>query len=64
MKIIEVTIKPNGEVSLQTQGFAGSECQAASRQLEQALGIRGREQLTAEFHAAPLTNPLHQRHGA
>lgn len=61
MKLLEVTIKPNGEVLLHTKGFAGAECQSATRQLEQILGIRGREQLTAEFHAATAINSLHER---
>lgn len=64
MKTIVVVVKPNGETSLQTQGFAGASCQAASRQLEQALGLRSREQLTAEYHAAPTTTSLQHEQGA
>ena len=50
MQIIEVTITTKGETSVQTRGFAGSSCRDASRFIEQALGQRIDEQLTAEFH--------------
>lgn len=49
-KIIEVIVQPNGETKIETKGFAGSSCKEASRFLEQALGLRTAEQLTAEFH--------------
>ena len=49
-KIIEVTITAKGETSVQTRGFAGPSCRDASRALEEALGQRTGEQLTAEFH--------------
>ena len=52
MKTIEVIISPSGESRLETKGFAGSECKAASRALESALGKSMAESLTAEFHAA------------
>ena len=50
MKIIEITISPTGESKVQTRGFAGGECREASRFLEQALGTRSAETLTAEFY--------------
>ena len=49
-KIIEVTVSPKGETSVQTKGFSGGECREASRRLEAALGIRASETLTSEFH--------------
>ena len=54
MKIIEIIVSPQGESRVQTKGFAGSECQQASRFLEQALGRSVRETLTGEFHGASL----------
>lgn len=51
MKIVEIIVAPSGEAQVQTRGFAGAECQEASRFIEQALGTRRSEQLTAEFHA-------------
>lgn len=63
MKIIEVIIMPTGEVTVETKGFAGAACQAASRQLEQALGVKGRERRTMEFHASSATRTIHERLG-
>lgn len=50
MKTIEVTVDPNGQTKVETKGFAGPECRAASRSLEQALGVRSNEHLTPEFY--------------
>ena len=50
MKIIEIVIAPTGESRLETKGFAGSECQEASRPLEAAIGSATSETRTAEFH--------------
>jgi len=49
-RTIEITVKPDGSTSLETKGFTGNGCRAASEFLEQALGSRGSEQLTSEFH--------------
>ena len=54
-KIIEVTVSPQGETTIQTKGFAGEQCRDATRSLEAALGLRTREQLTGEFHT-PATS--------
>ena len=51
MKTIEITIQPSGETKVETKGFAGSKCKEASRFLEEALGERNHEELTAEFYA-------------
>ena len=50
MRTIEIIVSPKGETSVQTKGFAGSECRQASQFIEQALGQRTGEQLTAEYH--------------
>ncbi len=50
MKIIEITVSPTGQSTIQTKGFAGSSCQQASRFLEQALGARQAEERTTEFY--------------
>ena len=50
-KTIEITVSPQGAVSVKTQGFSGSSCRDASRFMEQALGATSRETLTPEFHA-------------
>ncbi len=49
-KVIEITVNPKGEATVQTRGFAGSECREASKFVEQALGQKTAETLTAEFH--------------
>jgi hypothetical protein len=51
MKVIEVVVSPKGETTVQTKGFAGPECQQASRWLETALGEAGVDRATAEFYA-------------
>jgi hypothetical protein len=50
MKTIEIIVTPAGQMTVQTLGFSGPSCRDASRFIEQALGQRTGEQLTAEFH--------------
>jgi hypothetical protein len=50
-RIIEVTVSPTGETTVQTKGYAGPECRQASKFLEQALGAVVQDRNTAEFHA-------------
>jgi Protein of unknown function (DUF2997) len=58
---IEITVDTKGETTVQTKGFSGSDCRAASQFIEKALGERTAEQLTAEFHQVqPETQPLKQ----
>jgi hypothetical protein len=49
-RIIEVTVSPRGETTVQTKGYAGGDCLAASKFLEQALGVTAGEIRTAEFY--------------
>jgi len=49
-KVIEIVVDPKGEAIVQTRGFSGGECREASKFVEQALGQRTAETLTAEFH--------------
>jgi hypothetical protein len=62
-RTIEVLISPQGETTVQTKGFAGNRCREASRFIEQALGTRASEQLTAEFYQ-PASQPQSQEHQA
>ena len=58
---IEITVSPTGQTQVQTKGFAGGECREASRFVEESLGQRVSETLTAEFHqAATQTVPQSQ----
>lgn len=52
MKIIEIVISPNGQSTVETKGFTGSECRDASRFIEQAIGTQTNEILKSEFHQA------------
>ena len=52
MRIIEVTVSPKGETTVQTKGYAGADCLEASKWLEQALGVKINDQKTAEFYQA------------
>jgi hypothetical protein len=47
---IEIIVAPNGQSQVQTKGFTGSSCRQASGFIEQALGQRTSEQLTADFY--------------
>ena len=49
-RTIEITVNPEGGVSVKTNGFTGSSCKDASRFIEQALGTCGRESLLPEFY--------------
>ena len=51
MKTIEIIVTPAGQTRVETKGFSGSDCRAASRFIEQALGTRTHEQVTPEFYA-------------
>jgi len=57
-RIIEVTVSPKGDVSVQTKGYAGAKCLQASKFVETALGVPANEQKTAEYYQ---TAPVEQR---
>ena len=61
MKTIEITVDSRGQSTVETKGFSGGECREASRFVEQALGTRSAEMLTAEFHQGQQADqPLRQ----
>ena len=49
MKTIEITVDAQGNSTVETKGFAGSECVEASKFVEQSLGKQLDLQTTAEF---------------
>jgi hypothetical protein len=53
-RIIEVTVSPQGETTVQTKGYAGADCLQASKFLEQSLGVTAHDQKTTEFYQ-PIT---------
>jgi hypothetical protein len=50
-KTIDITVSPEGATSIKTAGFTGGSCKDATRELERALGVSGRESLLPEFYA-------------
>jgi hypothetical protein len=50
VRVIEITVSPKGKTKVETKGFTGGECREASRFVEQALGARTAEAMTAEFY--------------
>jgi len=61
MKTIEIIVTPEGKSTVQTKGFAGASCRDASRFIEQALGQRTGEKLTAEFHSGQSVQQQQQQ---
>jgi hypothetical protein len=60
-KKIEITVSPEGATSIKTSGFTGSSCKDATRDLERALGVAGREHLQPEyFYRASTDERLRQ----
>jgi hypothetical protein len=52
VKTIEITVDPQGRTRVETRGFTGGSCREASRFVEEALGQRTAEQVTAAFYVA------------
>jgi hypothetical protein len=50
MRTIEITVDAAGQTRVETKGFTGGGCREASRFVEQALGQKTAETLTAEFY--------------
>jgi hypothetical protein len=60
-RIIEITVSPTGETTVQTKGYAGADCIRASKFLEQALGSAVNDQKTTEFYTeAPAEQRVQQ----
>ena len=51
-KRIEITVDSKGESTVETKGFAGSECIEASKFVEAALGKQTAQRTTPEFFHA------------
>ncbi|QDT16552.1 DUF2997 domain-containing protein [Alienimonas californiensis] len=62
MQCIEITVTPAGATRVETKGFAGPSCRAASKPYEEALGTQSAETLAPEYHAAaPVAQTVDQR---
>jgi hypothetical protein len=55
IKTIEITVTPEGATSIKTSGFTGSSCRDATRDLERALGLAGKESLLPEYYQQAKT---------
>ncbi len=55
-RVIEVIVSPQGETTVQTKGYAGTDCLQATKLLEQALGTVTRDHKTFEFYKSETTN--------
>ena len=52
-KTIEVTISPDGEVTVEAVGYSGAECERATVLFEKALGIVGKRKFKKERFEMP-----------
>jgi hypothetical protein len=48
---IEIIIKPGGELKIEAIGFKGPDCEAATKHLEEALGLVKERQRKPEFNS-------------
>ena len=62
-RTIEIVVNAAGEANVTTKGFSGASCRDASRFIEQALGQRISESLTAEFHQTETTEQAIRQQG-
>lgn len=53
-KKIEITFSMEGEVKIETKGFAGKSCLAASKFIEEALGHKGSVTPTADYYKTAI----------
>ena len=49
-KSIEIIVQPTGELKIDAVGFSGSDCEKATRFLEEALGTVADKRKKPEFH--------------
>jgi hypothetical protein len=54
-RTIEITVTPEGATSIKTSGFTGGSCRDATRDLEHALGLAGKESLLPEYYQRAST---------
>ena len=58
-RTIEVTVFPNGEISIEAVAFKGPDCERATAYLEEALGVVGSRTKKPEYHQR--TRQQHQQ---
>ncbi len=60
---IEIIVTPSGQTRVETKGFQGTACRAASQFIERALGPQSNEQLTPEFYQTATSQQQVQQGG-
>ena len=60
MKQIIITIAPDGETTVETKGYSGPACKDGSKFVEDALGNKTAERLTAEYHKPAVKEQVKQ----
>ena len=59
LRQIDVIVSPNGEITVQTEGYSGAEYLQATRVLEERLGVVATACRTAEyFETAAVPQPV------
>lgn len=58
---IEVTISPDGQVSLRPKGAKGADCLNLTRAIEQAVGEVERREFTSEYYERGVGIDAHVR---
>jgi hypothetical protein len=62
---MEITILPNGEVSIKVLCVAGPSCESVSAALEQSLGkVKGKERTAEYYQEAQETTEITQKSGS
>lgn len=57
-KKLTITITPQGESKIEASGFAGAECLAATKSLEEAIGVTGEREMKGEATIALSTTEV------
>ena len=48
-KRIEIIVSPTGEIILESKGYSGADCMAATKAFEEALGNKQSDKKTIEY---------------
>lgn len=53
MKVIEIKIARDGDTTIKTFGYSGTECRDATKNIEKALGLVTKDEATADLYSPP-----------
>lgn len=56
-KHIEIIVQPNGQLQIEANGFTGTDCEQATRFLEEALGCPTTRKRTPDYYRANTLRP-------